>query len=117
MPKSDLIGDALERQLEGMQAKADAYHRLALLARELVQDLSIATKAEQAAKAYEAAMYEKARWHARDLALACGQLGVAECVLYEVEVDDQLDLPTELKEAIRRWRTLTHCRPSRGIFV
>jgi hypothetical protein len=113
MSKNDLNGDALERQLEGLRAKADAYHRLSLLARELVQDLSIATKADEAARSHEEAMYERARWHARDLAIACGHSGVAECVLYEMDVDDQLVLPTELKEAIRRWHTLSRFRPNR----
>jgi hypothetical protein len=117
MSKSDVTRDAFERTLEEMQAKANTYHDLAHLARHLVQDLSLARQAEEGARAYESAMYERARWFARDAAVAAGHLQVAERLVHEVEVDDELALPPQLKEAIRRWRALAHFRPSREMPV
>ena len=113
MSMSDFVSNTFEGNLAAMRAKADAYHHLARLARELLQDLSLANKADEAARSYEAALYERARWHARDLALSYGLPEVAERILYEVEIDGQVLLPVDLKAAIRRWRALVLFRPSR----
>lgn len=117
MPTNALVEDAFEKNLAEMLAKADAYRRLGALALESVQDRSMAARAEESAKAYEGAAYEKAKWNARNMAIARGYPAIADRILHGMEVTIQPDLPPELERAICQWRSLVRVRPWRELFL